>query len=137
VRNAGHVVSESALGSIEYGVALLKVPLLIVLRHEGCGAVRAAIDSELPGAAPLPPHINSLVEQIVPAVRTVHHKHEDEAEPDAAEVGRQHLENTIGQLLERSEIISEAVAAGTLAIVGASYRLAEGRAIRETVVGKI
>ncbi|WP_349897442.1 carbonic anhydrase [Parafrigoribacterium soli] len=137
VRNAGHVVTESSLGSIEYGVAILGVPLLIVLRHEGCGAVRAAIDSEAPDATPLPPHINSLVEQIVPAVRTVHDKHEGETELDASEVGRQHLDNTIAQLLERSEIISDAVAAGTLAIVGASYRLAEGRAIRETVVGQV
>lgn len=137
VRNAGHVVTESALGSIEYGVALLQVPLLIVLRHEGCGAVRAAIDSQEPDAPALPPHINSLVEQIVPAVQTVRAAHGDEGQPDAAEVGHQHLENMIQQLLERSEIISGAVAAGTLAIVGASYKLAEGRAIPETVVGVI
>lgn len=137
VRNAGHIVTESAIGSIEFAVALLEVPLLIVLRHEGCGAVRAAIDSEESDATPLPPHINSLVEQIVPAVRTVHAAHGGTGVPDAAEVGRQHLNNTIQQLLEGSEIISSAVAAGTLAIVGASYKLAEGRAIKETVVGVV
>lgn len=141
VRNAGHIVTESAIGSLEYAVALLNVPLLIVLRHEGCGAVRAAIDSEEPGAVALPPHINSLVEKIVPAVRTVRAAHEGDRDgasaPDAAEVGHEHLNNTIQQLLERSEIISDAVAAGTLAIVGASYALAEGRAIPETVVGTI
>jgi carbonic anhydrase len=137
VRNAGHIVTESAIGSLEYAVALLKVPLLIVLRHEGCGAVRAAIDSEEPDATALPPHINSLVKKIVPAVRTVHAAHGGTGTPDAAEVGHQHLNNTIQQLLEGSEIISDAVAAGTLAIVGASYALAEGRAIPETVVGTI
>jgi len=93
VRNAGHVVTESALGSVEYAVALLQVPLLIVLRHEGCGAVRAAMDSESPSAAALPPHINSLVEQIVPAVKTVRAAHEPEGELDASEVGHQHLDN--------------------------------------------
>lgn len=137
VRNAGHIVTESSIGSIEYAIALLQVPLLIVLRHEGCGAVRAAIDSEEPDAVPLPPHINSLVKQILPAVRTVHAAHSDTETPDAAEVGHQHLNNTIQQLLEGSEIISAAVAAGTLAIVGASYELAEGRAVPETVVGTI
>ncbi|MEO7122514.1 MAG: carbonic anhydrase [Lacisediminihabitans sp.] len=137
VRNAGHVVTESAIGSLEYAVALLNVPLLIVLRHEGCGAVRAAIDSQAPDAMPLPPHINSLVEKIVPAVRTVRSAHDTGEALDAAEVGHQHLDNTIQQLLEGSEIISDAVAAGTLAIVGAGYELAKGRAIPETVVGVI
>jgi len=137
VRNAGHVVTESALGSVEYAVALLQVPLLIVLRHEGCGAVRAAMDAEAPDAVALPPHINSLVEQITPAVKTVRAAHEPEGALDASEVGHQHLDNTIHQLLERSEIISDAVAAGTLAIVGAGYSLGEGRAKAETVVGVI
>jgi carbonic anhydrase len=137
VRNAGHVVTESAIGSIEYAVELLNVPLLIVLRHEGCGAVRAAIDSEAPDATPLPPHINSLVEKIAPAVRTVRSAHDAHESLDASEVGHQHLDNTIQQLLEGSEIISDAVAAGTLAIVGAGYALGEGRAVAETVVGVI
>lgn len=137
VRNAGHIVTESAIGSIEFAVALLKVPLLVVLRHEGCGAVRAAIDSEEPDATPLPPHIGSLVEQIVPAVRTVRAAESEAGMPDAVEVGREHLRNTVQQLLAGSEIISDAVAAGTLAIVGASYKLAEGRAVAETVVGVI
>ncbi|MEO6943304.1 MAG: carbonic anhydrase [Lacisediminihabitans sp.] len=137
VRNAGHIVTESAIGSIEFAVALLKVPLLVVLRHEGCGAVRAAIDSEETDAIPLPPHIHSLVEQIVPAVDSVRTAGKDAGTPDAVEVGRQHLRNTVQELLNGSEIISEAVAAGTLAIVGASYELAEGRAIKETVVGVV
>lgn len=137
VRNAGHIVTESAIGSIEFAVALLNVPLLIVLRHEGCGAVRAAIDSEEPDAVPLPPHIGSLVERIVPAVRTVRAAHGGTGTVDAAEVGHQHLQNTVRQLLEGSEIISDAVAAGTLAIVGAGYQLAEGRAVQETVVGVV
>ena len=136
VRNAGQVVSESVIGSIEYAVAILHVPLLIVLGHDECGAVRAAIDAEEPDAAPLPPHIHSLVEQIIPAVREVRAS-AGPGRPDAGEVGRLHLRNTITELLEGSEVISEAVAAGTLAIVGANYRLAEGRAVRDTVVGTV
>ena len=46
VRNAGQVVSESALGSLEYAVGVLGVPLILVLGHDQCGAVRAAIEPE-------------------------------------------------------------------------------------------
>ncbi|MGH3705447.1 MAG: carbonic anhydrase, partial [Agromyces sp.] len=71
VRNAGQVVTPSSLGSLEYAVGLLHVPLVIVLAHDECGAVRAAIDSEGADATPLPVHIAGLVEKIVPAVRKV------------------------------------------------------------------
>jgi carbonic anhydrase len=54
---------------------------------------------------------------------------------DAAEVGRLHLRDTVGELLARSEIISDAVAANLLAIVGANYVLQEGRVVPDAVVG--
>ena len=69
VRNAGQVISDSVVGSLEYAVAVLNVPLIIVLGHDECGAVGAAIDSTQPDAAPLPPHIASLIAPIIPAVR--------------------------------------------------------------------
>jgi len=99
VRNAGQVISESVIGSLEYAVSVLHVPLIVVLGHDDCGAVNAAIDSVKPGAAPLPPHI--------------------------------------AELLSGSELISDAVAAGTLAVVGANYRLLEGRAVPDVVVGTV
>ena len=54
---------------------------------------------------------------------------------DAQEVGREHLRDTISELLESSEVISQAVADGTLAVVGANYRLLEGRAEPDVIVG--
>ena len=54
---------------------------------------------------------------------------------DAEEVGREHLRDTVAELLHSSELISDAVAAGTLAIVGANYRLSEGTAIPDVIVG--
>ena len=68
VRNAGQVISDSVIGSLEYAVAVLHVPLLIVLGHDECGAVRAAIDSAQQDATPLPPHIAHLIAPIGPAV---------------------------------------------------------------------
>lgn len=141
VRNAGQVISESVLGSLEYAVGVLGVPLILVLGHDQCGAVRAAIESQAPDAAPLPPHIASVVDRIVPAVRRVAGAAPDEHirpdDVDAAYVGREHLRDTVAELLESSEMISDAIAAGTLAVVGANYRLVEGRADTDIVVGRI
>jgi carbonic anhydrase len=141
VRNAGQVISDSVLGSLEYAVGVLGVPLILVLGHDECGAVTAAIESQAPDAAPLPPYIAKLVDRIVPAVRRVAGGEPgapiEPADVDAAFVGREHLRDTVAELLESSEMISDAIAAGTLAIVGANYRLVEGRAETDIVVGRI
>jgi len=139
VRNAGQVISDSVIGSLEYAVAVLNVPLLIVLGHDACGAVRAAIDAAQPDAAPLPPHIAHLIAPIHPAVqRVVDAGGLTPGElPDPVEVGREHLRDTVGELLERSELISAAIAAGTLAVVGANYRLAEGRVVPDLMIGAL
>ena len=135
VRNAGQVISDSVVGSLEYAVGILHVPLIVVLGHDACGAVAAAIDSQKPDAVTLPTHIAGIVSKIVPAVKRV--AAESEGEVDAHDVGREHLRDTIAELLETSELISDAVAAGTLAIVGANYRLLEGTAIADIHVGDL
>jgi carbonic anhydrase len=139
VRNAGQVMSDSVLGSLEYAVAVLHVPLILVLGHDECGAVRAAIDSQSTDAEPLPPHIAKLIQPILPAVHRVSHTSlgqvVDTSIVDASEVGREHLRDTVAELLESSELISAAVADGSLAIVGANYRLQEGRVVPDVVVG--
>lgn len=139
VRNAGQVISDSVIGSLEYAVAVLGVPLIVVLGHDECGAVKAAIDSTSMDSAPLPPHIWRLIAPIVPAVRrVVRSSTVDGVAPetiDAEQVGREHLRDTVGELLHSSELISDAVAAGRVAIVGANYRLSEGKAVPDVLVG--
>lgn len=139
VRNVGQVISSSVIGSLEYAVGVLGVPLILVLGHDECGAVRAAIDSRGADAQPLPPHINGLVERILPAVDRclLAVGTTDVTELDAQDVGREHLRDTVGELLAASELISDAVAAGSLAVVGANYRLREGRAEPDIIVGQI
>lgn len=137
VRNAGQIISDSVLGSLEYAVAVLEVPLIVVLGHDECGAVAAAIDSQSPDAPALPPHIRQLIEKIIPAVRRVSTGAAEGEAPDASEVGREHLRDTVAELLESSELISDAIAAGTLAIVGANYRLLEGTAVPDIIVGAV
>jgi carbonic anhydrase len=141
VRNAGQVISDSAVASLEYAVAVLGVPLIVVLAHDRCGAVQAAVDSQGGEAPPLPAHIRRHVSAIVPAVRAVGVVAEDGTiDPtaiDTDEVGRQHLRNTVAELLIASELIADAIADGSLAVVGAQYRLAEGRAGLDLVVGDV
>ncbi|PPF83012.1 carbonic anhydrase [Subtercola sp. Z020] len=143
VRNAGQVISESVVGSLEYAVGVLGVQLIVVLGHDECGAVRAAIDSEAPDAQPLPPHIANLIAPIVPAVQRVvaeaarAGEASDIGSVDAHQVGKYHLEDTIAELLQSSEMIAEAIADGRLAIVGANYRLSEGRAEPDVVIGTV
>ena len=139
VRNAGQVAGESIMGSLEYAVEVLKVPLIVVLGHDACGAVRAAIDSFDVDQPSLPPHIWRTISPIVPAVRA-------ELRAGAAEgityqnvdpelVGRRHLRQTVTAILQSSELISDAVAEGRLGIVGANYRLAEGTVVPDVVLG--
>lgn len=139
IRNAGQVVSDSVVGSLEYAVAVLNVPLIVVLGHDECGAVRAAIDSTAADAPALPANIWRQVAPIVPAVRRVLTAHEGATAQtvDAEEVGREHLRDTVAGILRSSELISEAVAEGRVAIVGANYRLADGTAIPDVVVGDV
>jgi len=134
VRNAGQVVSASVIASLEYAVAVLGVPLIVVLAHDRCGAVQAAIDVQSEDAPPLPPHIAQHIAPIAPAVRAATH---DGAAVDAAEVGSIHLRNTVRGVVEASELISDAIAEGRLAIVGANYRLSEGRAEPDVVIGAV
>ncbi len=139
VRNAGQVVSDSVIGSLEYAVAVLGVPLIVVLGHDECGAVRAAINAVDPDAPALPVHIQRIVDTIAPAVHRVRLAQGwvDAELVDALEVGKQHLRDSVGALLAASELISDRVADGTLGVVGANYRLLEGRAVPDVVVGRL
>jgi carbonic anhydrase len=141
VRNAGQVIADSIIGSLEYGVAVLGVKLILVLGHDECGAVKAAIQSQAPDAERLPPHIEHLIEPIIPAVRRIVGPQPDgrvlvdPSTTDALAVGREHLRDTVAELLQRSPLIADAVAAGELAVVGANYRLADGTVDSDVVLG--
>ncbi|MEV3856725.1 carbonic anhydrase [Streptomyces sp. NPDC050095] len=68
IRTAGEVLDEAVLGSVQYGVEELHVPLVLVLGHERCGAVAAALDHVRTGE-PAPGHLRRLVDAIAPAAR--------------------------------------------------------------------
>ncbi|BBX75929.1 carbonic anhydrase 2 [Mycobacterium shinjukuense] len=132
VRTAGHVIDSAVLGSIEYAVTVLNVPLIVVLGHDSCGAVNAALaainDGSLPGG-----YVRDVVERVAPSIllgRRDGLQRVDEFED-------RHVHETMANLMSRSRAIADRVAVGTLAIVGLSYQLADGRAVLLDHIGDI
>jgi carbonic anhydrase len=132
VRTAGHVVDSSVLGSIEYAVGVLNVPLIVVLGHDQCGAVRATLDAldhgDVPGG-----FIRSVVERVAPSILIGRR----EGLETVDELMTRHVVETGRLLMQRSTIIAAKVEAGTLAIAGVTYKLAEGQAVLHSAVGDI
>ncbi|MFM1779317.1 MAG: hypothetical protein RIS51_462 [Actinomycetota bacterium] len=122
VRNAGQVIAETILGSLEFAVEVLKVPLILVLGHDECGAIRATMTAEAGDLQVEGEFIHKLVDRIMPTVKTA----KELGETDIDEVTARHVADTISEMLERSKVISDAVKSGKLAVVGANYKLALG-----------
>jgi carbonic anhydrase len=123
VRVAGNVLGPSIAGTLQYAGTHLHTPLFVVLGHEGCGAVEAAIAEKFHGARHRS-RIALLLENIEPALDNL-----DQALPPAALLSAAVEANvrwTIRQLLESSEGKARAVQ-GDVKLVGAVYDLATGR----------
>jgi carbonic anhydrase len=132
VRTAGHVIDNAVLGSIEFAVAVLNVPLIVVLGHDSCGAVKATLTALADGAWPTG-YVRDIVERVAPSIqmgRIAGLSSLDEFEA-------RHVSETISLLKSRSLAIAERLAAGTVAIVGATYRLADGAVVLRDHVGDI
>ena len=134
VRTAGHVTDAGVLGSIEYGVAVLGIPLVVVLGHDGCGAVGATLD--VLDGAPMPQgYVRDVVERVTPSVLSARRLGGGSATPE--EVLVEHVRQSVDQLARRSVVVAEAVAAGRCAVAGVVYALTDGEARVVEVVGEI
>ena len=121
-RVAGNIVDDLLLGSIEFAVEEFGSPLIVVLGHERCGAITATIDAiESGGTAP--GHIGVIVEALRPIVEPVLSQPGDKVENAV----RANVRAQTAQLLSRSELLAEHVAAGELRVAGARYDLDNGR----------
>jgi carbonic anhydrase len=121
-RNAGNMVDTATMGTIEYGVEHLGVPLVIVMGHERCGAVAAACQvvekkTRFPGS------IGPMVDAIVPAARAVYGKPGDFVENTVRESARR----TAIKVATRSEIVSHLVKSNKVKVLAARYDLENGR----------
>ena len=116
VRVAGNVANTSSIASMEYAVANLNIEVIMVLGHQNCGAVTAAVKGGDNGY-----NLNHLLAHILPAL---------EATPENAsvdEVIRKNTNLTVIELTSRSDIISDAVNSGKLEIIPAYYHLDSGK----------
>src|ERR1044072_5287259 len=118
VRGAGNVASDTEIGSLEYGAEHLHVPLIVVLGHESCGAVTAAVQGGPPEG-----HIPALVDLIKPAVAKTRGLPGD----PVANAVRSNVELVVKQLRSSTPLLSELVAHGKLKIVGGVYSLEPGK----------
>ncbi|MCZ8378223.1 carbonic anhydrase [Mycobacterium sp. CPCC 205372] len=132
VRTAGHVADSAVMGSIEYAVTVLDVPLVVVLGHDSCGAVKATLsaldDGEVPGG-----YVRDIVERVTPSILLGRNQGLTRVD----EFEAKHVIETVQQLRVRSAPIAQRIIDGTLAIAGVTYHLSDGRVVLRDHVGDI
>jgi carbonic anhydrase len=121
-RNAGNMVDTATMGTLEYGAEHLGVPLIVVLGHERCGAVAAAVEVFKTGAK-LPGSIGPMVKPIVPAVKAISKKEGDMVDNAVRENARM----TAEKIKTQSPIIAHLIKAGKVKVVAARYDLDDGK----------
>jgi carbonic anhydrase len=121
VRTAGEVIDRSILATVEYGAEHLHIPLLVVMGHESCGAVKAAAESK--SAAPSP-NLDYLIKAIQAARKPAAQERDEIKTLVLANV-----EQVINDAMARSTLLQRLVDAGRLNVVGAYYELVSGRVI--------
>ena len=118
VRVAGNIAADAEIASIEYAVEHLHTPLVVVMGHQSCGAVAAAIQGgDAPG------HLAALVDPIRPSVEKARGLPGDLSDNAI----RLNVEAVVAQLRSSQPILSEMVATGKLRVVGSVYSLGTGK----------
>lgn len=128
IRTAGNVMSDYEEGSIEYAVEHLHTPLVIVMGHQGCGAIQAMLDSEDKledgHLKKIKDHVSKIVEKL---------KSEEEEKQVLKESGKNsnlavqaNVMNGVKQLRHSDPILKDAYEKGEINIVGAIYHLDSG-----------
>ncbi|MGI9470319.1 MAG: carbonic anhydrase, partial [Rubripirellula sp.] len=136
VRVAGNIVGTKSLGSLEYGVAVAGVKLVVVLGHTRCGAVTSSIDllgqeknvQQETGC----PHLASIVDEIAISITPEECRLLDGMDQEAKdalvdEISKRNVRRTVSEIINRSDPIGEAVKAGQLIVVGALYDVKSGK----------
>src|SRR4051794_4966757 len=121
IRNAGNTIDTTALGSVEYAVAELGVPLIVVMGHQRCGAVDAAV-SVVRDNAVFPGSIGAMIEPIIPAVLSVR----DQPGDFLDNAVRANIRRIVRRLREAEPTLLTPQREGRLKVVGAHYSLEDG-----------
>jgi carbonic anhydrase len=121
-RVAGNLLNDDVTASLEYAVSVLNTPLIMVLGHQACGAVDAAIKSIKDGTT-LPGHLPSLVTALTPAVKAALGQPGDTLDNAI----KQNVVLTVAGIKAATPILSKAVEDNKLRVVGAVYDLSDGQ----------
>ena len=122
IRVAGNVVSPEIMGTLQYAGVHLHTPLFVVLGHEGCGAVNAALAAETLSSEPA--HISRLLDDILPGLRDLPHASSPQQQMRLAVEANTRW--SMRQILETPEAKARTVE-GRMKLVGGIYELETGR----------
>jgi carbonic anhydrase len=120
IRTAGNIIDDISLGSLEYGGAHCETSILMVLGHQNCGAVSAAMKGD-----PLPGHMQKIADNIKPVIDSV----KDDALPYDQRMDkaiRMNVEKVLDEIKEKSLVLRERVESDQLKLVGAYYSFDSG-----------
>jgi carbonic anhydrase len=120
IRVAGNIVNDDILASLEYAVKYVGSKLLVVLGHTSCGAIKSAVSGVQDG------HITELLKRIQPAISKAMLKMTDTRAFDD-KVCYTNVENSLEEILTRSEIVRSMFVTGEIGLVGAVYNVGDGR----------
>jgi carbonic anhydrase len=121
VRVAGNVIEPTTLGSIEYAAEHLHTPLLVIMGHSQCGAVKAAVEAK----GKLEGNIGAILKKIMPAVKAA--KKAKKGDEETLELAiQENVRNTYKDIM-KSPVVSHLVHEGKLKIVAAEYQLKDGK----------
>ncbi len=125
-RVAGNYLTTDFVATLEYSAAILHTPLIMVLGHERCGAVKAAIDAS-DNDQQFPGHIQSIASALAPAVRAIRKTPEYVAVDRYYKVVRMNVILNVKKLRNQAPILSKLVANKKLLVVGGVYNLHSGK----------
>lgn len=128
VRTAGYSASTSAIASMEFATLNFKIPLILVMGHSGCGAIKATLAKELEGVELPSTSLETLAHRLGSSVREAIKNNDPEENSGALAdyAGRLHVQHTIDRLLE-SPILKEVHQNNEVGITGAFYSLDSGK----------
>jgi carbonic anhydrase len=125
-RNAGNLIDEAILGSIEYAAAHTGCPLVCVLGHDKCGAVGAAVAAAKDPVVFETPNVDDIVRRLLPAVLATRSRAaDDEAWVD--EAAKKNVEMVCAHITQRSPLLRAMIDRGDFMVVGGYYDLGSGQ----------
>lgn len=132
IRTAGQVIDDAVLGSLQFAIEEIDVPLIIILGHDNCGAVTATVEAVNTAVMPKS-FMRSLVERIMPSVMAARSK----GVTDVNGTVKEHTNQTVHRVVDTSYAVAKAVKEGRTAVMGVTYSLSDGSVQIGDILGPV